>query len=249
MRNLKLILMTLILSLIVVSCGDSNEPTDNGFTMTQDSYWIMQNYETNEAGELEETDIDSSYFGSPMIIENKKWNTYISTKSGVALKSDTSFFRTDDDMVFMLYDFGAESMLGSELKSEVLVADWDATHSWIATEIDTTIAVNYNDNNIEADIEITVQVAPGKNTTITVAGKKYDVKEFVVTTEVEVDAAIIISSISIEFEAVQRYFVSKDNFILQSKEDEYLTKVNFLGQKQDFTTPAAESRCIRFDVK
>lgn len=259
MKILKNTLLILAASFLVIACGDDSSPTGNGngdgnIEIKPGSYWIFESFDLDYAGNAVDSTmtLDSSYVIDEITAYNNTWFPYVTDADYQALlgevESDTMLVRSVEDRIYSILDMEMGDMLGEggNFAPEALIADWDATNTWIATEIDTTILLDLGENgqfNVAA--EMMVKVTPGAESNMTVDGESIAVKEFIINTEMDINAMIM----TISIESSSHYYISKGKLIMSIKDDPAITSFTMIGEAPSKDTmPGSESNVIRYHI-
>lgn len=252
MKKTNLLLLLSLTALFVVSCSDSG-PSDNEIAqLTTGSYWIMDSYELNGDGSIDEDSrtIDSNYIGIPETINGTKYFPYITSSTWNPNSLDTTFYRTDKNKIYTLLNLNGIELLDVDVSSNPLLwANWDAEATWIAMDIDTSLSMDgsaFGMGDISIDAEVQVKIAPGPISKYSMGNEEINVKEFTVTTDTDISA---MGLMTMKNKTTEHYFISKDKFIMQITTDQSISKIMIVMQETNDTTAASVSKVIRYQIK
>lgn len=196
MRYLKIVLFIALAGLFFVSCSEDDSPTDNGinhtnyFDMTQNSYWIADNYIVNQDGNIEE-----SYYQDSTVI------TDISESNGLTVYELTSYVEgemdgrsqigEDENAVFVYADFLIPSNFPVPTDLIDLPEGWITLYdknlnNWTLVEDITVEDVPID--SYTADATFNIDAEKDGTETVTIGGESYVADKMILN--INIDLAI-----------------------------------------------------------
>ena len=252
MKLLKTIVVVPIalVCLVFASCSDSDPSavTENTivefFPMTEGSYWITENYVTDQDDQLTgDVTIDSTVVGGTVVKAGKTGRLFIDyslNEQNVYIKSGETIYRTEDDK---LYYFGSllDQMLDLPIDLPVIAEDeWlnliDFKNSiWEVARIEIT-----EDDSMLVTAEMDIIGRSSNNSKdFVISGKTVNAQEYIIDIEGQFELSAL--PIPISFDRKMHIWFAESVGLVQ----QYLEPTSIMDQPN----PGEMTNLIRYHIK